>query len=304
MSASQAPLAVLYEDKNIIVCIKPVGVSSEDTPAGEKTASGQPSAGAPAAKSGAALADASAVQRAVVGESVPAAKSGAPAKGGPACLPALLRARWGRADAYVGVVHRLDTAAAGVMVYAKNKAAAAALSAQVQSGALHKEYRCVCAGVPAPQCGEMRDFLFKDSRKNKVFAVKTARKGAKEARLDYTVLAVRPGGAAAPQADTAPGGAAGGGTHPTGAATGETNFALCAVRLHTGRTHQIRVQFASRRHPLCGDGKYGSREKGALALWCARLAFTLPGEKTPRTFVCFPPAAGAFALFPHDGSVL
>lgn len=268
---------ILFENRDVAVCIKPAGVLSEDAPAAAN--GGAKQSAAPAVPGGAVSA-------------------------APVSMPALLRAHWGRADAPVYTVHRLDTGAAGVMVYAKTKAAAAALSAQVQNGGFEKEYRCVCAGVPAPQCGEMRDFLFKDSRKNKVFAVKTARKGAKEARLDYTVLAVRPGGAAAPQADTAPGGAAGGGTHPTGAATGETNFALCAVRLHTGRTHQIRVQFASRRHPLCGDGKYGSREKGALALWCARLAFTLPGEKTPRTFVCFPPAAGAFALFPHDGSVL
>ena len=245
----------MFENRDVAVCIKPAGVLSEDAPAAAN--GGAKQSAAPAVPGGAVSA-------------------------APVSMPALLRAHWGRADAPVYTVHRLDTGAAGVMVYAKTKAAAAALSAQVQNGGFEKEYRCVCAGVPAPQCGEMRDFLFKDSRRNKVFAVKTARKGAKEARLDYTVLAVRPGCAA----------------------TGETNFALCAVRLHTGRTHQIRVQFASRRHPLCGDGKYGSREKGALALWCARLAFTLPGEKTPRTFVCFPPAAGAFALFPHDGSVL
>ena len=166
---------ILFENRDVAVCIKPAGVLSEDAPAAAN--GGAKQSAAPAVPGGAVSA-------------------------APVSMPALLRAHWGRADAPVYTVHRLDTGAAGVMVYAKTKAAAAALSAQVQNGGFEKEYRCVCAGVPAPQCGEMRDFLFKDSRRNKVFAVKTARKGAKEARLDYTVLAVRPGGAAAPRGAT------------------------------------------------------------------------------------------------------
>lgn len=195
---------------------------------------------------------------------------------GTACVPAQLRAHWAVPDAYVGVVHRLDTVTGGVMVYARTRAAAADLSAQIASGRLHKEYRCVCAGVPDPPAGSMQDWLFRDSRKNKVFPVRGPRRGARQALLDYAVLAQAP----------LPG------PGPAGPA------ALCRVQLHTGRTHQIRVQFASRRHPLLGDGKYGSRVKGPLALWCASLTFTPPGAAAPRTFAAPPPAHGFFAWFP------
>ena len=183
------------------------------------------------------------------------------------CVPALLREAWGDPDAYVGVVHRLDMGAAGLMVYARNKAAAAALSRQMTDGSFHKEYLCVCAGAPQPDLGTMEDWLFKDNRQHKVFPVKRQRKGAKKALLDYEVLEK------------------------------DGEAALCRVQLHTGRTHQIRVQFASRQHPLYGDGKYGSRVKCALGLWCARLEFTLPGEKEPRIFFHEPPAQGAFEPF-------
>lgn len=176
-------------------------------------------------------------------------------------VPALLRSRWGRADAYVGVVHRLDTGVGGVMVYARTPHAAAELSRQVQERAFEKEYRCICAGIPEPQKGEMRDFLFKDSRKGKVFPVKGARRGAKEALLDYEVI-------------------------QTGALSGGEDMpvSLCRVILHTGRTHQVRVQFASRRHPLLGDGKYGSRVKGNIRLQCARIAFHHPKTKVRMEF--------------------
>ena len=213
-------LQIIYEDPNLVVCIKPVGYSSEDSPF-------------------------------------------AP------CVPALLREHWHKPEAYVGVVHRLDVGAAGLMVYAKTKPAAAMLSRQMTDGSFHKEYLCVCAGVPEPAVGTMEDWLFKDSRQHKVFPIKKERKGAKKAVLDYEVL--------------------------------EQNeeAALCRAELRTGRTHQIRVQFASRKHPLYGDGKYGSRIKCALALWCARLEFTLPDETQPRIFFQEPPAAGAFEPFSH-----
>lgn len=275
-----APLTVLYEDRNLTVCLKPAGVLSEEAP--------QQAAAKPG---GASAAGSAALSAAATG-----------AKASPVSMPSLLRAHWGEPRAAVFPVHRLDTGAAGVMVYARTKPAAAALSAQVQNGGLRKEYRCVCAGVPEPPRGGMRDWLFKDSRKNKVFCVSGARRGAKEALLEYTVLAVR-GGDFSAQTAAQPGTA--GGADPfaakTGAGPAEATqpavCALCAVQLHTGRTHQIRVQFAARRHPLSGDGKYGSREKGPLALWCARLSFTMPGERAPRSFFAPPPAAGAFAAF-------
>jgi len=169
------------------------------------------------------------------------------------CVPVLLREHLGNPRAYVGVVHRLDTGVGGAMVYAKTPAAAASLSAQVQDGRFEKEYRCLCAGVPEPAQGQMQDYLFKDSKKGKVFPVKGERKGAKHALLDYEVIASAPLPAAP-----------------------DTTVSLCRVRLHTGRTHQIRVQFASRKHPLLGDGKYGSRIKGNIALQCAKISFLHP----------------------------
>ena len=111
---------------------------------------------------------------------------------GASCVPAELRARWGSPRAYVGVVHRLDMGVSGVMVYARTPKAAAALSAQVAAHTFEKEYRCICAGAPEPAAGQMRDFLFKDSRRGKVFPVKSARKGAREALLDYETLALAP----------------------------------------------------------------------------------------------------------------
>ncbi len=153
----------------------------------------------------------------------------------------------------VSLVHRLDTPTGGVMVFALNGKAAAALSALVQDHArFKKEYLAVVAGAPTEAEGEMRDYLFHDKRANKSFPVDGARKGSKEAVLDYRTLA-----------------------------TLENGYTLVLVRLHTGRTHQIRVQFASRGMPLVGDGKYGSREKCPyIGLWAYRLEFPHPVKKS------------------------
>ena len=127
-------------------------------------------------------------------------------------------------------IHRLDKNVGGVMVYARNKTAAAALSKLVQDGSLVKEYVAVVHGMP-PESGDWTDFLFKDSAKNKVFVVKNERKGVKLARLEYQ------------------------------SCTKIDNQTLVRVRLHTGRSHQIRVQFSSRGFPLLGDHKYGARDE-------------------------------------------
>lgn len=185
-------------------------------------------------------------------------------------VPAALRKLWGRPDAYVGIIHRLDTGVSGLMVYAKTPKAAAALTKQVaQSQEAYavldgraepsqntpsappfiKQYRAVLAGAPdelLPEAGVLRDYLFKDSRKGRAFPVSRPRKGVREAVLEYRISA----------------------TNGT--------LSLADITLHTGRTHQIRVQFASRKHPLWGDGKYGSRYKGAIALQSARLCFIHP----------------------------
>ena len=156
-------------------------------------------------------------------------------------------------------LHRLDRHVGGVMAFARNAGTAAALSAQIQRGGFVKRYLAVVSGLPQPQTGEMRDLLFKDSRIGKSYVVNRPRKGTKEARLAYRTL---------------------------GSAEGKS---LVLIRLFTGRTHQIRVQFASRQMPLLGDGKYGSRDKGCdIALWSHRLTFKHPTSGEPLEFSTLP----------------
>ncbi|MBQ7391047.1 MAG: RluA family pseudouridine synthase [Clostridia bacterium] len=161
---------------------------------------------------------------------------------------------------YIGTVHRLDRGVGGVMVYAKTPAAAAKLSTAVQARELKKEYLAVVRGKPMPESGEMRDLLFHDRRQNKTFVVERRRAGVKEALLEYDTV-----------------------EHLV-TARGE-ECALVHILLHTGRTHQIRVQFASRGHTLLGDGKYGARgENRQIALFATRLAFLHPVTQKPMRF--------------------
>ena len=161
---------------------------------------------------------------------------------------------------YVGVIHRLDRGVGGVMVYAKSPTAAAKLSAAVQAKELRKEYLAVVRGTPLPESGEMRDLLFHDRRQNKTFVVERQRAGVKEALLEYDTI-----------------------EHIT-TARGE-ECSLVHVLLHTGRTHQIRVQFASRGHSLLGDGKYGARgDNRQIALFATRLAFSHPVTRKKMEF--------------------
>ena len=160
-------------------------------------------------------------------------------------------------------IHRLDRNVGGVMVYARTQKAAAALSEQIRQGTFVKRYLAAVQGIPEPKEGKMRDLLFRDSRKNKSFVVDRPRKGTKEALLDYRTIGEGKG-------------------HCGG-------YSVVEVRLHTGRTHQIRVQFASRRMPLLGDGKYGSRDKGCdIALWSHRITFTHPTEGKTMEFAARP----------------
>lgn len=205
-------------------------------------------------------------------------------------VPQRLREQWGKLDTYVGVIHRLDTGVSGLMVYAKTPQAAAALSRQVtrsqeayavQDGRAEgtpaaprfiKQYRAVIAGGPdeaLPAEGTLRDHLFKDSRKGRVFPVSRPRKGVKEAVLEYRLAASAPDGSAS----------------------------LADITLHTGRTHQIRVQFASRKHPLAGDGKYGSRVKGSIALQSCGLQFLHPETGKPMAFTLPLPDAALWKEF-------
>ena len=149
-------------------------------------------------------------------------------------------------------VHRLDKNVGGVMVYARTKKAAAALSRLIQEGQMVKEYVAQVHGT-LPESGDWEDLLFKDSRKNKVFVVKRQRAGVKAARLEFVRLSV-----------------------------GETS--LARIRLHTGRSHQIRVQFASRGFPLVGDHKYGARDDcTAPMLYSFRITFPYGGQQMQYT---------------------
>ena len=183
-------MELIFSDRNLAVCIKPVGLDSETG------------------------------------------------------LPEQLKAHLG---GEIFPVHRLDLNVGGIMVYARTKAAAAALSKAIQEGSMIKEYRALIHGTPPPS-GDWEDLLWKDSSKNKVFVVKRERKGVKAARLEFTRLS-----------EGAP--------------------SLVHIRLHTGRSHQIRVQFASRGFPLVGDHKYGAKDSSsAPMLFSCKLTFPYQGK--------------------------
>lgn len=145
-------------------------------------------------------------------------------------------------------IHRLDKNVGGCMVYARTRQAAASLSRAVQEGTMVKEYVAMVHGTPE-ETGDWEDLLWKDSAKNKVFVVKRQRKGVKPARLEYRRLT-------------------------------EGDPSLVRIRLHTGRSHQIRVQFASRGYPLLGDHKYGAKDDcPAPMLFSCALTFPYRGKE-------------------------
>lgn len=170
-------------------------------------------------------------------------------------------------------VHRLDRAVGGTMVYGKTQKVAAKLSALVSSNEIKKEYLAIICGTPENESGIYRDLLFKDSAKNKSFVVKRMRKGVKEASLEYELLKT--------------------------VTKEEKTFSLVKIRLHTGRTHQIRVQFSSRKTPLLGDGKYGSSDNNCtVSLWSHRLCFKHPFLNKEIDCQSFPDSAKyAWSLF-------
>ena len=167
-------------------------------------------------------------------------------------VPAALQEQLG---GEIFTLHRLDKNVGGVMIYSRTKASAAKFSKLIQDDLLVKEYVALVHGTP-PEQGELTDLLWKDSSKNKVFVVKRERKGVKKAKLSYHLL--RAG-----------------------------SQSLVRVRLYTGRSHQIRVQFASRGFPLVGDHKYGSRdEANAPMLYSCCLTFPYGGKE--QKFEAFP----------------
>ena len=152
-------------------------------------------------------------------------------------------------------VHRLDKDVGGVMVYAKTKSAAASLSAQAGDRTMKKTYLAILHGNPQEESGTLEDLLFFDKGKNKSFVVKKERRGVKKALLNYRVISQKDGNA------------------------------LTEIELLTGRTHQIRVQFASRKMPLFGDRRYGAKDESKIiALWSKEISFLHPITKERMTF--------------------
>lgn len=185
----------------------------------------------------------------------------------PGGLPELVREALGDPKADVRTVHRLDRVVSGVMVLARNARAASELSRQIREDQFSKEYLAVIHGRPESPEGTLRDLLARDKARRMTFVADAPGKGVQEAALSYRVLEYADG------------------------------MSLVRVRLHTGRTHQIRVQFASRRHPLYGDGKYGSRQKGSIALQSCGLRFVHPDTGKPMAFSLPLPAAAPWKEF-------
>ena len=172
-------------------------------------------------------------------------------------------------EVYLGLIHRLDRPVGGVMVFAKTSKAAARLSEQVRSKQFEKQYLVVVDGKMEPERGILEDYLLKNERKNISRVVEQGTKNAKLASLDYEVLKYAE----------------------------DIQLSVVKVNLHTGRHHQIRVQFASRGHSLYADQKYGTRGRGKqIALWAYKLSFYHPITKQKLTFQVLPKMVGTWKI--------
>lgn len=202
-------MELIYQDTDIVVCIKPPRVLSTDEPGG---------------------------------------------------VPELVRKELGKPDADVRTVHRLDRVVGGLMVLARNAAAASKLSRQIREETFEKEYLAVVHGAPEYDVGKFWDLLFRDKARKMTFVVSNEGKGVQPASLQYRILKRRNG------------------------------LSRVKIKLETGRTHQIRVQFASRQLPLVGERKYSTLEDDCeIALWSYRLGFTHPVTGEKMEFIKEPP---------------
>ena len=179
-------------------------------------------------------------------------------------LPALLRTQLGT-DCF-RTVHRLDAQVGGLLVLARSVKAASLLSQQIAEHSFEKEYLAVIEGIPAP-CGTFVDLLGRDELRRITYVADAPGRNIQEAKLDYTVLH----------------------THQ--------DLSLVKIQLHTGRTHQIRVQFSSRNYPLWGDRKYGTAQAHSIALWSHRLKFFHPQTGEIMEFSADPPEIMPWNLF-------
>ena len=184
----------------------------------------------------------------------------------PGGLPGLLREQLGIET--VRTVHRLDRVVSGVMVLARTARSAATLSAQMGTERFQKRYLAVVRGAPREKAGSFRDLLGRDKATRMTYVADAPGKDVREALLDYEVLGERDG------------------------------FSLLGIRLHTGRTHQIRVQCASRGLPLYGDRRYGGAAEGEeIALWSHELRFDHPASGEAMRFTALPPKTYPWTLF-------
>ncbi|MDO4377945.1 MAG: RluA family pseudouridine synthase [Erysipelotrichia bacterium] len=164
-------------------------------------------------------------------------------------------------------IHRLDKIVSGIIVYGKNALTVDQISKQIQNRQFHKEYLAVVHGLMPAEEDTLNDLLFHDRQKNKTYVVKRARKGVKQATLNYRLLEFK------------------------------DDKSLLAVLPLTGRTHQIRVQLAHSMHPIVGDGKYGSKENCHCSLFSYHLSFLNPSNKEMMDFKINPPDIYPFNLF-------
>ena len=204
-------MELIFQDRDIVVCVKPARVLSTDEPGG---------------------------------------------------VPELVRQALGDPTADVRTVHRLDRVVSGLMVLARNPAAASELSRQIREAGFQKEYLAIVHGCPEQPCGRLEDLLARDKARKMTFVAKEMAKGVQPAALTYQVL------------------------------NAQNGMSRVRIQLETGRTHQIRVQFASRNMPLVGERKYSTLEDPCeIALWSYRLAFIHPATGEPMEFVLEPPMA-------------
>ena len=200
-------MEIIYQDADLVVCVKPARVLSTDEPGG---------------------------------------------------LPELLRQALGTQD--FRTVHRLDRVVSGLMVVARNAAAASDLSRQIREDTFEKEYMAVLHGVPEQPQARLCDLLLRDKARKMTFVVAEPGKDVQPATLRYQLLSAQNG------------------------------FSKVRIQLETGRTHQIRVQFASRGLPLVGERKYSQLDDPCeIALWSCHLGFTHPRTGEKMAFSLEPP---------------
>ena len=190
----------------------------------------------------------------------------------PGGMPELIRAQLGDSHSCVRTVHRLDRVVGGIMVFAKSAKASQILSKQIQQHEFTKEYMAVVHGIPEKSEGVFEDLLVRSKRERKTYVTDIPGKGVQPARLSYRLIESADG------------------------------FSLIKIKLDTGRTHQIRCQFASHCLPLLGDRKYGIDDGcETIALWSCHIAFIHPETGAAMDFTANPPDIYPWTLFGQSG---